>query len=213
MLSKYELHRIFTYLANAVSGLHHRNPATPKIYDWVADVEHDMASTVAWRYTGISKHHRVHLRSNPEKKEMSSTEFSELAQTLCSRCLEIKVPEGNISKRLQTLGKKIDLDQTDLEILELLLRYKTNRVFESIIDDIFDNECADGGVLKFGAPALKLLLSKTSNNIESRLQKMHHWYFRDWSMWIKRENLRYYTASMVSPTHQKTEQLMYPTFY
>ena len=58
----------------------------------------------------------------------------------------------------------------DIDILELLLRYETHTVFESMIDDIFESPGPSMDVLNLRGWAVSLLLGLTANRIQSRLR-------------------------------------------
>ena len=62
------------------------------------------------------------------------------------------------------------LNRTDLDILELLLRYETHAVFESMIDEVFESPGPSMNVLNPRGWAMSLILGLTANTIQSRLQ-------------------------------------------
>ena len=75
-----------------------------------------------------------------------------------------------LAQRLQSLGKTIGLTQKDLNLLEILLRYRMRHVFESMIDDIFRGPRRYTNPLSINGSALPLLLGQSANRIQSLLK-------------------------------------------
>ena len=62
------------------------------------------------------------------------------------------------AQRLRRFGKTAGLNRTDIDILEVLLRYRTNIVFESMINHIFGRQDTCTNSLNIGGQKLPLLL-------------------------------------------------------
>ena len=85
-------------------------------------------------------------------------------------CSGIPARRDRIALRLQRLGTTAVLNRTDLDILELLPRYETHAVFESMIDEIFESPGPSMNVLDPRGWAMSLILGLTANTIQSGLQ-------------------------------------------
>ena len=68
---------------------------------------------------------------------VSKEQFSSLRQALQDECAARAPRRDRTGRRLLRLAETAGLSRTDTALLELLVRYRTNPVFESMIDDVF----------------------------------------------------------------------------
>ena len=131
MLTAYERYLLARYLANAASGLSRRDPEASALAGWVADGENRVA------LGGRGRRRRRMRRWTADYGKVSKEQFSSLRQALQDEC-EARAPRRDrTGRRLLRLAETAGLSRTDTALLELLVRYRTNPVFESMIDDVF----------------------------------------------------------------------------
>ena len=164
MLTDYERKLLNSYLANIAAGLKRRDPETRELIDWIADRDTRIASGARRR------HRRRHLRLDWEEKKISAKKLRRVEGSLRKEYSPIPARQDRTALRLRRLGKTAGLNRTDLDILELLLRYETHAVFESMIDDIFEAPGPSMNVLNLRGRALSLILGFTARTIQSRLE-------------------------------------------
>ena len=165
MLNAYENNLLASYLANVAAGLDHRDPEARELIDWVADRDNRIAFGAKRR-----RHRRRHRDPDFDEKKISAKKLRRLEEALRNQCADKPARRDRTALRLGRLGKTAGLDRTDLDILELLLRYETHTVFESMIDDIFESPGPSMDVLNLRGWAVSLLLGLTANRIQSRLR-------------------------------------------
>ena len=195
MLTACEQHLIVRYLANLASCLHHRDPEAKEMVEWIAS---NGRRTVfgsrrkASRALGGKRRRSRALPSNLGHKRLdlddllASEEFkklengadrligkqqwSRLAEALRCKCSATKsVRVDRTTQRLRCLGRTAGLSRTDLAILELMLRYQTQPMIESMIDDVFDHHSI-GRPFNLKSPVLSALLGVSANTILGRLR-------------------------------------------
>jgi len=131
MTTDYERHLIVSYLANAAARLRHRDRAADALAEWVMENEQGVAFA--------SRRLRSRLdRANidPDDK-LSRSEWRVFQHALREERESAAQPKPDLTaRRLQRLAETTGLDRTDVAILELLLRYHTQPVIESMIDDV-----------------------------------------------------------------------------
>ena len=132
MPSAHERHLIFSYLANAAERLHHRHKATAALADWLIDPnDHPEVASRSF----LSRLERADI--DPDDG-MSARQLHALRQVLRDECAATRHARPDLTaRRLQRLAETTGLDRTDVSILELLLRYRTQPVIEAMIDDVF----------------------------------------------------------------------------
>ncbi len=163
MLSAYEHRLLALYLANAASRLSHRDPEATALATWVTDRE----SLIA-RGRG-NRRSRRRRREFDGDEELSARQFRDLCDALREECSGRTARPDRTARRLRHLGRSTGLRRTDLEILEVLVRYRTRPVFESMIDDIFDNSLNGRTVFSLGERTLPVLLGRSPNTVAGRL--------------------------------------------
>lgn len=131
MLSTYERKLIATYLANTAAKLRHRNSEAVSLVKWITDRDNrNFHGGKTFPYMDCIARH---IDDTPIKDQLSM-----LQQALQRECVALKTSKYDLTaKRLQNLAQATCLSTTDIDILELLLRYSTQPVIERMIDDIF----------------------------------------------------------------------------
>ncbi|MDE0050463.1 MAG: AAA family ATPase [Rhodospirillales bacterium] len=131
MTTDYERRLIVSYLANAAARLHHRDRAASALAEWVMDRE-DGAGFASRR-----------LRSRLEREDidpderLSGGDWRSFRRALRDECAATRHGQPDLTaRRLQRLAETTGLDRTDVAILELLLRYHTQPIIESMIDEV-----------------------------------------------------------------------------
>ena len=162
MLTAYERHLLACYLANAASGLHRRDREAAALAEWVADKENRVALVDARR-------RRRARRWNPDYDKVSKEQFRSLRQALQDERSAGARRRDRTGQRLLRLAQTTGLSRTDTAILELLLRYQTHPVFESMIDDVFVDP-SRWHDLNIKGRALSLMLGLSAGTIGRRLR-------------------------------------------
>ena len=80
-----------------------------------------------------------------------------------------KARPDRTAQRLRHLAKATGLTRTDVDLLELVLRYQTQPVIESMIDDVFRSS-RRFTPLNVQNPALPALLGVSANTVQARLR-------------------------------------------
>ena len=80
-----------------------------------------------------------------------------------------KARPDRTGQRLRRLAKTTGLTRTDVDVLELVLRYQTQPVIESMIDDVFRSS-RRFTPLNVQNPALPALLGVSANTVQGRLR-------------------------------------------
>ena len=154
MLTTYERRLIAFYLANAAARLHPRDPEASELADWLDRREN--------RFGG--RHPRVDFG-----ERLTARQWRAIQETLHDEYAALKrTRPDHTAQRLRRLGKTVGLTPTDVDLLELLLRYQTQPLIESMIDDVFGHS-RRGRVLSLKGAALPALLGKSAYTIHARL--------------------------------------------
>ena len=194
MLTACEQHLIVRYLANLASCLHHRDPEAKELVEWIASNGRRTgfgSRRKASRAFGGKRRRSRALPSNLGHKRLdlddllASEEFrdledcadgptgrqwSRLAEALRSKCAAAKPVRGDrTTQRLRCLGRTAGLTRTDLAILELMLRYQTQPMIESMIDNVFEHHSIRRP-FNLKSPVLPALLGVSANTILGRLR-------------------------------------------
>ena len=164
MLNAYEQRLVAFYLANAASALHHRDREASDLAEWIADRENRMAFG--------SRKRRSPLRAGKAGRDegMSGGKWRALQAALCEEySVARKARPDRTAQRLRRLAKTTGLTRTDVDVLELVLRYQTQPVIESMIDDVF-RPSRRFTPLNVQNPALPALLGVSANTVQARLR-------------------------------------------
>ena len=164
MSSSYERHLIVTYLANTAARLHHRDREAASLAEWMADSDNRSA------YESKSLfNHLVRAGIEPEEG-ISARQLRCLRQALRDELsAEKRTKYDRPAQRLRCLGEAIGLSPTDVDILELLLRYQTQPVIESLVDEIFLRVGRRTMPLNVRGAAMPALLGISAGAIHNRL--------------------------------------------
>ena len=160
MLNAYEQRLMAFYLANAASALHHRDREAADLADWIADRENRVAFGRRKRPSLM----RAGKRGRDEG--MSGGRWRALGEALREEYLATrKARPDRTGQRLRRLARTTGLSRTDVDLLELVLRYQTQPVIESMIDDVFRSS-RRFTPLNVQNPALPALLGVSANTVQ-----------------------------------------------
>ena len=81
-----------------------------------------------------------------------------------------KARPDRAAQRLRRLARTTGLPRTDVDLLELALRYQAQPVVESMIDDVFRAPRRIMTPLNVQGPALPALLGVSANTVQGRLR-------------------------------------------
>ena len=164
MLNAYEQRLIAFYLANAASALHHRDREASDLAEWIADRENRTAFG--------SRKRRAPLRAGKggRGEGLSGGRWRALGEALREEySVARKARPDRTAQRLRRLASATGLTRTDVDVLELVLRYQTQPVIESMIDDVFRSS-RRFTPLNVQNPALPALLGVSANTVQARLR-------------------------------------------
>ena len=165
MLNAYEQRLIAFYLANAATALHHRDREASDLAEWVADRD----NRVAFGRRKRPSTSRTGKRGRDEG--MSRGKWRSLQEALREDySVARKARPDRTAQRLRRLAKTMGLSRTDVDLLELALRYQMQPVIESMIDDVFRAPKRFMTTLNVQGPALPALLGVSANTVHSRLR-------------------------------------------
>ena len=164
MLNAYEQRLIAFYLANAAAALHHRDREASDLAEWVADRENRVAFGRRKRPSTI----RAGKRGRDEG--LSGGDWRSLKEALRDEYSAArKARPDRTAQRLRHLARATGLSRTDVDLLELVLRYQAQPVIESMIDDVFRSS-RRFTPLNVQNPALPALLGVSANTVQARLR-------------------------------------------
>ena len=165
MPTAYERHLISFYLANAARRLCHRDREASALADWIADRDNRSA------YDGGKDLFSRLVRGDAELDEpISRRRLGRLKQLLRDECAATRgARPDETAQRLRRLGEATGLEPIDIDILEVLLRYQTQPVIESIVDDIFGRTAKRVAPLNVGGAAVPALLGASPGAVRRRL--------------------------------------------
>ncbi|MDE0198664.1 MAG: hypothetical protein OXK78_10755, partial [Caldilineaceae bacterium] len=189
MLTPYESRLGLTWLANAAERIHHRRPEAAELAEWVNENIEALVASLAGQGCGIdveglaeaagecgSGRPRRRLsrakRAAEESGETSVQAWRRLRAALrrASNATQAIKPDAT-ALRLQQLARITRLEDSDLEVVEMLLRYQTQPALESLLDDVYS-----AGTPRYSRrsspslknPALSELLGISHNTLLSR---------------------------------------------
>ena len=166
MLTACERRLITFYLANAASRLHHQDREASELAGWIADRDNRVAFG-----TGRRRPRLRHPDPDPEEG-MSKGKLVRLEAALREEYAKVRRARlDRTARRLQALGETTGLSRTDLDILELLLRYRTQPIIESMVDDIFGRATRCITPFNLKGLALPSLLGASARAIHGRLRE------------------------------------------
>ncbi len=164
MLTAYERRLLTRYLANIAARLRCKDPEARRLVEWVDDEDNRVA------FAG-RKRRRTDPWDRPrDDTDVAADELHRLEKTLRGRHSANAAKPDRTAIRLERLGNIAGFERADIDILELLLRYQTHSVFESMIDDIFECPGRSTRPLNTGGWAMPLVLGLPANAVQSRLR-------------------------------------------
>ena len=164
MLNAYEQRLMAFYLANAASALHHRDREASDLAEWVADRENRVA------FGGRKRPSLMRAGKRGRDEGTSGGRWRALGEALREEYSATrKARPDRTGQRLRRLARTTGLSRTDVDLLELVLRYQTQPVIESMIDDVFRSS-RRYTPLNVQNPALPSLLGVSANTVQGRLR-------------------------------------------
>ena len=164
MLNAYEQRLMAFYLANAAAALHHRDREAADLADWIADRENRVA------FGGRRRPSLMGAGKRGRDEGMSGGRWRALGEALREEYSAArKARPDRTGQRLRRLARTTGLSRTDVDLLELVLRYQTQPVIESMIDDVFRSS-RRFTPLNVQNPALPALLGVSANTVQGRLR-------------------------------------------
>ena len=135
MLTAYERRLVLTYLVNAVRRLRRSTSATEALFEWVSE-----NSDVLRAGNSVVELCKERARRRKSKGSLAKDRSDELRDLVTSgdRGGARRVRADRLALRLRTLGREMQLSRTDVAILEIMLRYRSNPVIEALIDAGFE---------------------------------------------------------------------------
>ncbi len=165
MLSAYERYLIAFYLSNAAARLHPQDREASALADWIGDRDH--RSAYDRRNDLFSRLSRGDLDL---EEPISKRQLRNLRQALRNESAALKGTKlDRTAQRLRRLGKATGLEPIDIDILEVLLRYQTQPVIESMVDDIFGRASRRVAPLNVRGAAIPSLLGVSPGAVYRRL--------------------------------------------
>lgn len=135
MLTNYERQLAVSYVANAVSSVHRDSPEASELVDWVSE-NADLLDLA----TPVMELFEQRPRRRKSTSGLSGRQWGDLrtlvleARQAGGRC----VRADRLAVRLRNLGREMRLSKADVAILEILLRYRSHPVVESLVDSVFE---------------------------------------------------------------------------
>ena len=142
--------------------LNHRDPEAAGLVKWITDRDNRHLHGVKTIFPHMVNLAR-YLDDTPTKDHLHM-----VRQVLQSECAALKTTKYDLAaKRLQNLAKVTCLSTTDVDILELLLRYSTQPVIETMIDEVFRERSRHSFILN--SSTISTLLNLSLGDVQRRL--------------------------------------------
>ena len=130
MLTAYMRRLILGYLINIAARVRHRSPEGRELVKWVLNYAEILNLPGYSENTLLQEHAR-------SEGEIPADEWGRLHDILKSEYRASKRVRGDLTAwRVRSLGRHMGLSQTDVVLLEFVLRYETQPVIESLVDEI-----------------------------------------------------------------------------
>ena len=183
MATPYEIHLAIGWLSNVATNLGPRREEAANLVRWLSEHAGQKVADESGRWRPLKTAIRsAGLRAKRAKpwsdRKPSSGDWKRLRTALGEvRDRTRRVKPDRTARRLQSLAKATGLSREDVDVLELLLRYRTDPWLESLVDDLdlsgrrrhpFDARgVAIGQLLGVGRSEVQRRLSKSSPLIRS----------------------------------------------
>ncbi len=154
-ISPYERCLILSYLSNAFSHLHRRDQNAKSLLLWIRKHEDELELPYP-------------LQADDDADGVKGHEFSRVLQALSDALAKARrARPDRMARRLRLLARATRLSKTDIAILELVLRYHTGDLTESMIDDVTRSRHW-GRTFRLGNPVLPRLLGLSAGAVYGR---------------------------------------------
>ena len=166
MLAAYERRLILSCLSNAASRLNRDVVEARNLVEWLLKHEDQLKFRVP---DAPNDETEPEIRQRLRNKEMPAISWRTVGEALGSELAATRrVGPDRMARRLRRLARATGLTRTDTAILELLLRYCTGGLVESMIDDISDSTRWGRRSLRPRNPLLPCMLGLSANTVCSR---------------------------------------------
>ena len=160
MLNSHERHLVLHYFANMLGRLNRKRAQAANLVEWVADNAAPFA-------TGERSVERIATAAS--KATDSAANWRALQRVVDkARLAASDVTPDLMGRRLCRLADAIGLSSLDIDLLEVLLRYGTQPVIESLIDAAFLHVGGSRMPLNVRSGALSCVLGKSINVVGDR---------------------------------------------
>ena len=135
MLTAYEQHLVLSYLTNAVRRLHRRSPESKELFGWISE-----NSELLPVGSSLGELCEEGARCRKSRGNPSRDQWDALRGRLTTgeHGATRRVQADRLASRLRRLGREMQLSRTDVAILEIMLRYRSNPVVEDLLDSVFE---------------------------------------------------------------------------
>ena len=160
MLNSHERHLALSYLANMLGRLRRKRAQAASLLEWLTDNVTPLAS-------GARTGERIAVAaSNASESPANWRELRRLVDK-ARRAASDAVPD-RMARRLRRLAETVGLSSLDVDILEVLLRYGTQPVVESLIDAAFYRVGGSRMPMNVRGGALSCVLGQSLNAVDDR---------------------------------------------
>ena len=135
MLTPYESRLGLEWLANAAGRIHHRRPEARELAEWVNDNVELLDAGLIDQDCGIDAAGLADAAPKGNRDKQAWRNFRAALREASDKTQAIK-PDAT-ALRLQRLARITGLDSADLQIVNLLLRYHTQPILESMLDEVY----------------------------------------------------------------------------
>ncbi len=146
MTTPYEQHLLLQYLTNLASRLKYADKSARELWDWMIEHSHvlgceDMETSYGkkLRKGSLSPVEDPRIMDISREEKLSRPQWKNLVTHLrAGYAATQNTPEDRTAHNIRMLGHKTGLSETDVAILNFLLRYKTQPIIESISDNVLN---------------------------------------------------------------------------
>ena len=135
MLTTYEQCLVLSWLTNAVRCLHRGSPESKELFDWVSENSELLPAGCSLVELCEEGARRRKSKGGPSKDQWDALRDR---LTTGEHGATRRVRADRLASRLRRLGREMQLSRTDVGILEIMLRYRSNPVVEDLLDSVFE---------------------------------------------------------------------------